>query len=114
MKSFTSRFVVPESAYIGYRDLFAFVNISQSMDRVSRCVLVLALLCVVITSVVDTACFEEDSSSTFISINREGVCLKDAEILLSSILIWVDVVYREEPLPLVFAKGIDLLVDSCS
>lgn len=81
------------------------------MDHVSFDVLVLVLPCVVITGVVDAACFEEDSPSTSVGFNREGVCLNDPEILLSSIPICMDVVHGEEGSPLVFAEGIDLLAD---
>ena len=73
---------------------------------------VLVLLCVVIAGVVDAACFEEDCSPfTFVGFNREAIGANDPEILLRSIPICVDVVQREESLPLVFAKSIDLLAD---
>jgi hypothetical protein len=74
-------------------------------------VLVLVLLYAVIISIVDAACFKEDSSFTFVSFNKEGVCLNNLKILLNSILIYIDVVHREESLLLVFAKGINLLAD---
>ena len=76
-------------------------------ERVLFDVRVPVLLCVIIAGVVDAACFEEDS----VGFNREGVCSNDLEILLGSIPICVDFVHREEGLPLVFAKDIDLLAD---
>jgi hypothetical protein len=61
------------------------------MDRVLFDVLIPVLLYVVIASVVDAACFEEDSPFTSVIFNKEGVCSNDPEILLGSIPICVDV-----------------------
>jgi len=69
------------------------------------------LLCVIIAGVVNTVYFKEDSSFAFISFNREGIYSSDPEILLGSIPKCVDIMYKAEGLSLVFAKGIDLLVD---
>jgi hypothetical protein len=76
------------------------------MDYVLFNILVPVLLYVVIISVVDTACFKKDSPSTSVSFNKEGVCSNDSKILLSSIPICVDVVYKKKGLLLVFAKAL--------
>ena len=81
------------------------------MDRVSFDVPVPVLLRVVIAGVVDAASFEEDSPFTSVGFSREGVWSNYTEVLLGSIPICVEVVHREEGLPLVFAKGIDLPAD---
>jgi hypothetical protein len=106
-------FAVLVDAKVVYRDLFAFVDISHSMDRVSFDVLVTVLLCVVIAGVVNTAYSEKYPTFTSVGLKGEGVCSNDPEIMLSSIPIYVDIVHREEGSPLVFAEGIDLLADGC-
>lgn len=55
--------------------------------------LVPALLCVIVTGVVDAARVQEDSPFIFNGFSREGVCPDDAEILLSIIPVWVYVVH---------------------
>lgn len=74
-------------------------------------ILVPTLLGVVITSMIDAACFEENSSSRLAVLNWEGVCADDPNILLHGVLVGVDVVQRKESLSLLFRERIDLLTD---
>lgn len=65
--------------------------------------------CVEITSVIDTASIEEDSTfNATIWCSREAVDAYDIEILLGGIVICVDVDHGEEELSLMLSKIIDL------
>jgi hypothetical protein len=63
---------------VGDGDLFTFVNISQSMDRVPFDALIPGFLCVVVAGVVDAARCEKDATS---AINGKSVRSKDSKVL---------------------------------
>jgi hypothetical protein len=93
LKSLLPGFKFLERAQVGYRDLFAFVDVSQSMHCVSFDLFIPVLLCIIIASVVDATCFYEGCPLISNGFGRWGVCSKNTEILPSSIPVWVDIVH---------------------
>ncbi|KAL3461799.1 hypothetical protein BJX64DRAFT_260146 [Aspergillus heterothallicus] len=81
------------------------------MNSVPLDILVPTLLGVVIASMIDAACFEENSSSRLVALNWEGVCADYPNILLHGVLVGVYVVQRKEGLSLLFSERIDLLAN---
>lgn len=73
--------------------------------------LIPSLLCIVIASVIDTACFQEDCCVMFIIICRKGHSSKDAKVLLSGVLIWVNIAHGQKHSSLAFVEVGDLTVD---
>ena len=90
-----------------YRDLFAFVNVSPRVHRMSFDALVPVRLSIFIAGVVDAACFKEDTN--FSSPSSKGVRSNNSEKLLGRILVWVHIAHGEDSLPLRFAERVDLL-----
>lgn len=97
------------STEVVYCDLFALFGVSQSVDCVALDTGIPVFLCIVVASVVDAECFEQDTG--VYSVDSDWQCIRsnDALVLFSDGLVKVDIVHGQEVIPLGRVKTVDLL-----
>jgi hypothetical protein len=94
---------------IVYSDLFALGNCPQCMNSVPFNTIVPVLLRIVVAGMVDATGFEEHPAASPVGLDGEAVRSKNTEDLLGLVIVWINIVQREERLFLVMIEGIDLL-----